>query len=90
VFEETLRHESVHALLSPSWEPLANARMWIYQNSAVWRYSEEAIAESYATGSVAKGLAFPIGGYVTPARLAAEATGIAAAGYLTFHAWQGK
>jgi len=79
-FVETLRHETVHSVLSPQSEPLANARMWLYGKSGLYRYTEEAAAETYATKSIGQGLAFPLtNGYVTPLRLSVEFGGAAAA-----------
>jgi hypothetical protein len=72
---ETLRHETIHAALTPP-GPLQNLRAQAYSNSHLYRYGEEAIAESYATGSVTHGLKFPLtNGYVTPGRLGLEAAG---------------
>jgi hypothetical protein len=80
VFNETLRHEGVHSFLSPSaggkLQTLrADFGMWAYRNSHLLRYTEEAAAETYATGSLAQGLKFPLTGYgIGPLRLGAEAT----------------
>jgi hypothetical protein len=76
---QVIRHESVHAFLSPGPGPLqqtrANVLAWGYQNSAFLRYTEEALAQGYATRSMSAGLAFPIThGYVTPLRLGIEVT----------------
>jgi hypothetical protein len=78
----TLRHESVHAFLSvPNGAPLAAARqnlgMWGYNNSHLLRFTEEALAEGYATRSVLQGIRHPIvNGYgISLPRLAAE-TGV--------------
>jgi hypothetical protein len=59
-FEETLRHETVHSVLTPKNRFLNNARGLLYANSNIWRGTEEAAAETYATRSLARGLAFPI------------------------------
>jgi hypothetical protein len=59
--------------------------MWLYQNSALWRFGEEAAAETYATGSLSQGLAFPRSGYgITPWRLGAEALALGAAGFTAY------
>jgi RHS repeat-associated protein len=81
-FAETLRHETVHSILSPSWEPLADARMWLYGKSGLYRYAEEALAEGYAVRNIGRGLAFPLAnGYVSPLRLGLELGGVGAAAY---------
>jgi hypothetical protein len=86
-FAETLRHETVHSVLSPSWGPLADARMWLYSKSSAYRYAEEALAEGYAVRSVGRGLTFPIAnGYVSPLGLGLEFGGLGAAGYGTYEA----
>ncbi len=80
--EETLRHESVHAALTSTSSTLAAARNWLYRNSSLYRYSEEALAEAYGTGSLSRGLAFPItAGYVSTLPVVAEAGGLSAAAY---------
>ena len=61
----TLRHESLHAFLSvPNSAPLAAARqnlgMWGYNNSHLLRFTEEALAEGYATRSLMLGIRHPI------------------------------
>ncbi|HZR17219.1 MAG TPA: hypothetical protein VFE51_07825 [Verrucomicrobiae bacterium] len=61
----TLRHESVHAFFSPDGSgAIATARQnvgqWFYDNSQLLRYSEEAIAETYASGSLLQGLSHPL------------------------------
>jgi hypothetical protein len=78
-FSETLRHEGVHSFLSPMpggalQTARADLRMWGYNNSTLLRYTEEAIAETYATKSLSKGLQFPLlGGYkISPLRLSVE------------------
>jgi hypothetical protein len=76
---ETLRHETVHAALTPPTQALQNLRAQAYSNSHLYRYGEEAIAESYATGNVLHGLKFPLtNNYVTPGRLGLEAAGAGA------------
>lgn len=66
---ETIRHEAVHRFLTPLGEgAITTARQklgtWFYENSAVARVLEEAIAEGYATRSALRGLALPFqGGY---------------------------
>jgi len=69
----TLRHESVHAFFSARGTGLiAHLRqqlgMWGYNNSQLLRYTEEALAEGYATTSVRQGLMHPLSnGYgITP------------------------
>jgi hypothetical protein len=65
----TLRHELVHRFFSPQAgtafaEARANMGIWAYENSQLVRYTEEALAEGIATGSVRAGLAYPLlGGY---------------------------
>ena len=62
--------------------PLNRVTVGLYGKSGLYRYTEEALAEGYATRSVARGLAFPIAnGYVSAPRIAAETVGAAAAGY---------
>ena len=78
VFEETLRHEGVHSVLSPTAGGVvqtarADLGMWAYRNSHLVRYVEEAAAETNGTGSLAQGLKFPLSGYgISPLRLGAE------------------
>jgi RHS repeat-associated protein len=66
-FTETLRHEAVHRFFSPTTGPMpirqirANLKEWSYWNSHLIRYSEEAMAETVATGSLRTGLGFPVG-----------------------------
>ncbi len=72
---------------------LNSARAWLYGNSALWRFGEEAAAETYATGSLGQGLAFPLQGYgITAGRLGAEAAGVGVvaggAGYGVYQASQ--
>ena len=80
----TTAHESVHSFLSPRAlnglrEIRADASMATYQKSALCKYVEEALAESYAQVKVnglrglPDGLSFPIrNGYVSLGRVAAE------------------
>ncbi|MEU4426123.1 DUF6531 domain-containing protein [Actinoplanes sp. NPDC024001] len=78
-FAETLRHETVHSILTPKNDFLRKITLGAYDKSALWRYSEEAAAESYGTLNPFKGLAFPLKeGYVTPGRLLAESGAVAA------------
>ena len=61
----TLQHESVHAFLSPSGSgPVATLRQnigqWGYDNSQLLRFTEEAIAETYSSGSLLQGLRHPL------------------------------
>jgi hypothetical protein len=80
-FEQTLRHETVHSVLTPP-APINKLTVGLYGKSGLYRYAEEALAEGYATRSVARGLAFPVtNGYVSVPRLALEAGGLGAAGY---------
>jgi RHS repeat-associated protein len=90
-FIETLRHETVHSILSPSNEALANARMYLYQNSQLWRFAEEAAAETYGTGSLIRGLTFPFAsaGYgLSFLGVGAEGAAVGAAGYGTYRLWK--
>jgi hypothetical protein len=79
--EETVRHEGVHRFFSPKSGPLlemrANIGIWGYTNSHLIRYTEEALAETIGTGSIRKGLVYPLkGGYdLLPARIIAEGGG---------------
>ena len=85
-FAEVISHEGVHRLLS------ARSGLWVsfrqrwaerfYLNSHLLRYTEEALAETIATVSLRRGLAFPFThGYgISGFRLAAEAGG-AGVGY---------
>jgi hypothetical protein len=79
----TLRHEQVHAALSPTQGtmlagPRAAARQWLYTNSNLYKFTEEALAEGYATGNLREALRFPLrNDYgITPVRLGAEAAGV--------------
>jgi hypothetical protein len=91
----TLQHESVHAFFSPSGNgPLATFRQnlgqWGYDNSQLLRYSEEAMAETYGSGSLLQGLRHPlVNGYgITPGGLLLEGGvvggGLFGAGYLGY------
>lgn len=91
---ETMRHEAVHAFLSPRGNgPVAtfrqNAGQWGYDNSAFLNATEEMAAQWYATGSLRNAWnhafngAYTVRGgtVVTPWRWAAEgAAGAAAVG----------
>lgn len=79
VFDETMRHETVHSIISRGLGPLSGARMALYGASGLYRYGEEALAEGYAVSSIRQGLAFPLAnGYVTPLRLGLEVGGAGA------------
>lgn len=78
VFNETLRHETVHSVLTPP-APLNKLTVGLYNKSGLYRYAEEALAEGYALRSVRVGLAFPLRqGYVSGVRLGLEGGGVAA------------
>jgi RHS repeat-associated protein len=79
---ETVRHETVHSVLTPRNPALAARTVAAYERSHLWRYTEEALAEGYGAGSLIHGLRFPLqGGYgLSPLRIAAEATPLAGAG----------
>lgn len=68
---ETIRHELVHRFFSPQAgtafaEERAGFGMWAYGKSSLVKYTEEAIAEGIAKGSIRAGLVYPItAGYVT-------------------------
>jgi len=75
----TLRHEAVHAWFSPRGNsPLATFRQglgqWGYDNSQLLRFTEEAIAETYASRSLLQGIRHPLmNGYgITPSGLLFE------------------
>ncbi len=51
-FVETLRHETVHSIMSFRSEPLATLKQWVYNTSQLARFGEEAAAETYATRSL--------------------------------------
>ena len=77
---QALYHEQVHVFFTPRGpfqQIRAGIRYWAYENSNLFRYAEEAIAESTAQlrtgGSLRTGLSFPLIGYdITPARVAIE------------------
>lgn len=77
---QALYHEQAHVFLTPR-GPLQQARagirFWTYENSHLFRFAEEAIAESSAQlrtgGSLWTGLTFPVtNGYVNPAQVTLE------------------
>jgi hypothetical protein len=76
--QATLLHESVHSFLSvPDSAPLAGLRQGVltfgYKNSQLLRFTEEAAAETYSSGSLLKGISFPFtNGYVTPSGVLTE------------------
>lgn len=83
----TLYHEWVHSVLSPRIGPLralrARLNMSAYLRSALLKYLEEAMAESYAQlrvyglQQILVGIRFPLaGGYVTVSQLATEGVAI--------------
>ncbi|MES1164371.1 MAG: hypothetical protein ABUR63_01330 [Verrucomicrobiota bacterium] len=86
----TLYHEWVHSVLSPRLRPLQELRASVraagYWRSALLRYLEEALAESYAQlrvrglGHVWRGVTFPVGpagqSYVTVGELMGEGAAI--------------
>jgi hypothetical protein len=78
---ETVAHESVHRLLSPRATSLlgefrADVGMAAYNRSHLARFLEEAAAETWATGSLRQGIAFPLReGYVTGTRVFVEGVG---------------
>jgi hypothetical protein len=81
---ETLRHSTVHSILTPSRLGLAKFTVGMYERSQLWKYAEEAAAESYGTLSIPKGLTFPFtsGGYgLNPLRVGAEALGVGGVGF---------
>jgi RHS repeat-associated protein len=91
---ETVRHETVHKLLSPLLGPRSGLRlwradlsMWGYNNSHLLRFTEEFLAETAATLNPAQGARFAFSNYsISAARLAAEGGGYLAvlgAGYGT-------
>ncbi|MEA2224449.1 MAG: hypothetical protein QOH83_2825, partial [Solirubrobacteraceae bacterium] len=80
---ETVRHETVHSVLTPRNPALAGRTVAAYEKSHLWRYTEEALAEGYGAGSLSHGLRFPLasGGYdLSALRIAAEATPLVGAG----------
>jgi len=86
----TLRHESVHAFFTPQGSgPVATFRQslgqWGYDNSQLLRFTEEAIAETYASGNVLQGLRHPfVNGYVSPQGVILEGAGLIGVGYLGY------
>ncbi|MCX6630854.1 MAG: hypothetical protein NTW28_24840 [Candidatus Solibacter sp.] len=96
---ETLLHERIRSALSPKFWFLRNARArlgeWAYDNVALLRYLEEAIAETYAqcrtkgvnAESLLTGLKFPFDEkYLTVTRAAVEIAGGTLIGCFT---WRG-
>jgi|SRR5579884_559586 len=76
--EQTLRHEAIHSWLRLPVVRVAVVRL--YRTSQLWRYAEEMVAETYATGDLLRSVSFPLeGGYVHPVRLAGEAAAATAA-----------
>ena len=80
---QTLDHERVHRFFSPFQGIFAKVRAQLniagYGNSQLLRFTEEAIAEGYSTGSLRKGIMHPlVNGYqITASGLAAESTALA-------------
>ena len=78
---ETVAHESVRRLLSPRATSLlgefrVDVGMAAYNRSHLVRFLEEAAAETWATGSLHQGIAFPLReGYVTGTRVIVEGVG---------------
>jgi RHS repeat-associated protein len=85
-FTETLPHETVHSILSPTEGSfLANFR------ADLLRFGGEAIAESDASQSLVEGLRSPFaGGYVTPTGLALEAAAVGGTSYPGYQATFGN
>jgi hypothetical protein len=85
VLMTTLRHETVHSVLTPMRGPFLGARRRIrqglYNRSGLARYAEEALAEGYATRSILRGLRYPFGRYVSGRRVAGEAVALGASAY---------
>ena len=86
-FWPTLRHEQVHAALSPTEGTMfAGTRAAIggtlYNKSQLWQYGEEALAEGYATRNLPHALRFPFeANYkLSPQRVLLEAAGVGATG----------
>jgi hypothetical protein len=97
---ETLRHESVHAFFSPRGNGAIatfrqNLAQWGYDNSQLLRFSEEAMAETYGSGSLLQGLQHPfVNGYgITSGGLLLEGGGAAGGlfglGYLGYQMGEG-
>ena len=83
--KETVRHESVHALLgSPPRSffagPRADFAWWAHRHSQLLRFAEEVLAETHATGSLRHGvgLALEAGDQISKRRLALSALGYSA------------
>ncbi|MCB9612019.1 MAG: hypothetical protein H6721_27890 [Sandaracinus sp.] len=87
MLKETVLHEAVHRFFSPTSagpHQAARARLgiWGYENSAFLRFTEEALAESLATGSIGRGLSFPFAEkYVKVGELLREVGVLGGAGY---------
>jgi hypothetical protein len=79
-FQRVLDHESVHRFFSPAKNIFQKIRAQIgasgYNNSQLLRFSEEAIAETYASGSLKEGVLHPlVNGYgITVKGLATESS----------------
>lgn len=92
----TLRHESVHSFFSPRGSgPVSTFRQnlgqWGYDNSQLLRFTEEAIAETYGSGSLLQGLRHPfVNGYVSPGGVLLEGGGLIGAGYLGYQLGTGN
>ncbi len=91
----TLRHEGVHSFFSPKGSGSVatfrqNLGQWGYDNSQLLRFTEEAIAETYGSGSLIQGLRHPLmNGYgISAGGLSLEGGaiggGILGAGYLGY------
>jgi hypothetical protein len=80
VFRETFRHELVHSFLAGP-PPLNRVTFALYKYSNLYRYAEEAAAETAGKGNLWYGLKYPLmGGYdITVPRLGAELAGVGAA-----------
>lgn len=85
-FSTTLRHEQVHAALSPTAGtmlagPRAAFRNLLYDNSQLVRYSEEALAEAVGTGDLRHAVGYPFreNYKLNPRVVALEAAGSAGA-----------
>jgi hypothetical protein len=83
----TLYHEWVHRVLSPRFGPFRRFRAQFsgsaYERSAILRYLEEAMAETFAqlkvhgVSKLITGIRFPVvNGYLTVTQAAAEGTAI--------------
>jgi hypothetical protein len=90
-FEETLRHETVHSVLTPKNRVLNTTRSLLYDQTNIWRGVEEAIAETYATRNLARGLAFPIkNGYLSLKNLSGDILLTGAVGGIGYGIYQGR